>query len=64
MPEWNALPRAEKYARMARQGHGFITSLPVRIVKPDQPNGALVDVAKNGSLGKTKISAKRLQSLV
>lgn len=33
---------------MARQGHGFITSLPIRIVKPDQPNGALIDVAKDG----------------
>ncbi|KAI1384530.1 acetyl-CoA synthetase-like protein [Hypoxylon trugodes] len=48
MPEWETLPRAEKYARMARQGHGFITSLPIRIIKPDQPDGTLIDVAKDG----------------
>ena len=33
---------------MARQGHGFITSLPIRIIKPDQPEGVLIDVEKNG----------------
>lgn len=33
---------------MSRQGHGFITSLPIRIVKPDQPGSALVDVAMDG----------------
>ena len=25
-----------------------MTSLPVRIIKPDQPDGVLIDVAKNG----------------
>lgn len=48
MPEWDSLPSHEKYAKMARQGHGFITSLPIRVVKPDQPDGVLVDVAKDG----------------
>ncbi|OTA04452.1 AMP-dependent synthetase and ligase [Trichoderma parareesei] len=48
LPEWDDLPPHEKFAKMARQGHGFITSLPIRIVKPDQPGGVLVDVAKNG----------------
>lgn len=33
---------------MARQGHGFVTSLPIRIIKPDQREGVLIDVAKNG----------------
>jgi len=33
---------------MARQGHGFITALPIRIVKPDQPEGVLIDVKKDG----------------
>ncbi|KAL8370471.1 hypothetical protein RB595_000714 [Gaeumannomyces hyphopodioides] len=33
MPAWDALPPPEKYARMARQGHGFLTSLPIRVVK-------------------------------
>jgi acyl-CoA synthetase (AMP-forming)/AMP-acid ligase II len=48
MPEWEEMPVKEKYARMARQGHGFLTSLPVRVIKPDQPNDAIIDVEKNG----------------
>ncbi|KAI0127923.1 AMP-binding enzyme [Xylariales sp. AK1849] len=48
MPEWDTLPLPEKYAKMARQGHGFVTSLPIRIIKPDQAEGVLVDVAKDG----------------
>jgi acyl-CoA synthetase (AMP-forming)/AMP-acid ligase II len=48
MPIWEQLPEDEKYARMARQGHGFITGLPIRIIKTDQPDGVIVDVAKNG----------------
>ncbi|KAF7550205.1 hypothetical protein G7046_g8092 [Stylonectria norvegica] len=48
LPEWDDLPPHEKYAKMARQGHGFITSLPIRIIKPDQPEGVLIDVAKDG----------------
>ncbi|KAK8108569.1 hypothetical protein PG984_014370 [Apiospora sp. TS-2023a] len=50
MPAWDALPLPEKYAKMARQGHGFITSLPIRVVKTDQPDDSdvLVDVAKDG----------------
>lgn len=49
MPEWEALPAQEKYAKMARQGHGFISSLPIRVIKPDQPEGIIIDVAKNGA---------------
>ncbi|PMD20353.1 2-succinylbenzoate-CoA ligase [Hyaloscypha hepaticicola] len=48
MPIWDTLPLKEKYARMARQGHGFITALPIRIIKPDQPDGVLIDVKKDG----------------
>ncbi|KAK8848800.1 AMP-binding enzyme [Apiospora arundinis] len=49
MPAWDELPLSEKYAKMARQGHGFITSLPIRVVKTDQPDeNVLVDVAKDG----------------
>ncbi len=48
MPLWETLPEKEKYARMARQGHGFITGLPVRVVKTDLPEGVLVDVQKDG----------------
>lgn len=49
MPEWDRLEPKEKYALMARQGHGFVASLPVRVVKIDQPDeSVLVDVAKDG----------------
>lgn len=48
LPSWDNLPPHDKYAKMARQGHGFITSLPARIIKPDQPEGVLIDVEKNG----------------
>ena len=48
MPEWNNLSDAERCAKMARQGHGFITSLPIRIIKQDQPEGVFIDVERNG----------------
>lgn len=48
MAHWDSLPRKEKYDKMARQGHGFLTSLPIRVIKPDQPEGVLIDVAKDG----------------
>ncbi|APA10299.1 hypothetical protein SS1G_07246 [Sclerotinia sclerotiorum 1980 UF-70] len=48
MPIWEDLPQKEKYARMARQGHGFLTSLNIRIIKPDQPPDKLIDVARDG----------------
>ncbi|CAG8984125.1 hypothetical protein HYALB_00006227 [Hymenoscyphus albidus] len=49
MPLWETLPLKEKYTRMARQGHGFLPSLPIRIVKPEQASeGILIDVAKDG----------------
>ncbi|KAH9873051.1 hypothetical protein J1614_005448 [Plenodomus biglobosus] len=48
MPEWDTIPEKEKYERMARQGHGFITGLPTRVIKTEQPEGVLIDVAKDG----------------
>ncbi|KAH7328480.1 AMP-binding enzyme [Stachybotrys elegans] len=48
MPAWESLSPEEKYAMMARQGHGFITSKAIRVVKPDQPDDKLIDVAKDG----------------
>ncbi|KAK8172031.1 hypothetical protein BKA80DRAFT_197943 [Phyllosticta citrichinensis] len=48
MPEWEELPGKEKYTKMAQQGHAFVTSLPARVIKTDQPEGVLVDVAKDG----------------
>lgn len=48
MPAWEQLPSRQRFANMARQGHGFVTSLPIRVVRTDQPEGVLVDVAQDG----------------
>jgi acyl-CoA synthetase (AMP-forming)/AMP-acid ligase II len=48
MPIWEEIPVKDKYAKMARQGHGFITSLPIRVIKTDVPYGTIVDVESNG----------------
>ncbi|KAI6890295.1 acetyl-CoA synthetase-like protein [Hortaea werneckii] len=58
MPGWRDLPTKEKYAKMARQGHGFIASLPARVIKTNQDDsgsweqpaddGAIVDVVRDG----------------
>ncbi|KAF2685969.1 acyl CoA synthetase-like protein [Lentithecium fluviatile CBS 122367] len=50
MPEWEELEVKDKYAKMARQGHGFITGLPVRVIKTgdDVKEGELIDVRKDG----------------
>lgn len=48
LPAWEELPAKERYRKMARQGHGFITSLPVRVIKRDLPRDAVFDVAKDG----------------
>lgn len=48
MPSWNTLPLHEKYQKMARQGHGFLTSLPVRVVKTEVPEGTIIDVERSG----------------
>lgn len=48
MPFWETIPEKDKYARMARQGHGFIASLPVRVIKTEQDEGVLIDVARDG----------------
>lgn len=52
---WESLStKAEKYAKMARQGHGFIASLPARVIKVEEDDGntratdAILDVEKNG----------------
>ena len=55
LPDWHELPDKEKYAKMARQGHGFLTSLPARVIRvPDEDNpdsvreGEIIDVKKDG----------------
>ncbi|KAJ2905955.1 2-succinylbenzoate-CoA ligase [Zalerion maritima] len=48
MPEWETLPTHEKFGRMARQGHGFVTSLPARVIRQDKPVGVLEDVKMDG----------------
>lgn len=49
LPEWDALSATERYQNMARQGHGVITGLPVRVIKTDLEDPAeLINVAKDG----------------
>ncbi|OAK93801.1 acetyl-CoA synthetase-like protein [Phaeosphaeriaceae sp. SRC1lsM3a] len=48
MPEWETMPEKEKYAKMARQGHGFIMALPARVIKTEQDEGVLINVERNG----------------
>lgn len=50
LPVWDEVPLSEKYERMARQGWGFITSLPARVIKSgeDIPLDRLDDVQQNG----------------
>ncbi|KAL9085165.1 MAG: hypothetical protein Q9159_004847 [Coniocarpon cinnabarinum] len=48
MPAWEQLPASEKYAKLARQGHGFVTSLPARVVKTGDRDDQVIDVAKDG----------------
>jgi len=48
LPSWDLLRKQEKYKKMARQGHGFVTSLPIRVIKTDVPEGTIVDVKMDG----------------
>ena len=48
MPAWEDISKVEKHKNMARQGHGFIVSLPIRVVKRDVPDGVIQDVEKDG----------------
>ena len=48
MPVWDGLPKTEKYQNMARQGHGFLTSLPIRVIKTGVSEGTITDVKRDG----------------
>lgn len=48
MPAWSDLPEDEKYSKMARQGHGFLTSLPIRVIRTELPENCIEDVRKDG----------------
>lgn len=49
LPEWHEYPNVkDMYAKMARQGHGLVTSLAVRVIKTEVPEGVIEDVAKDG----------------
>jgi acyl-CoA synthetase (AMP-forming)/AMP-acid ligase II len=45
---WVDMSEEDQFDRMARQGYGFITSEAVRVIKPDLPEGEIVDVEANG----------------
>jgi acyl-CoA synthetase (AMP-forming)/AMP-acid ligase II len=48
MPSWDSLPLKEKYAKRARQGHGFVTSEAARVIKTELPEGEIVNVERDG----------------
>lgn len=50
LSSWYELPDKERFGKMARQGHGFVTSLPVRVIKTgdDVPEDQLDDVQRDG----------------
>ncbi|KUL82066.1 hypothetical protein ZTR_09118 [Talaromyces verruculosus] len=48
MHQWDELPADVRYQMMARQGHGVVVALPVRVIKPGLPEGELVDVQRDG----------------
>lgn len=48
VPEWETLPAKERYQRMARQGYAYVTSLALRVIKTDVPEGTTIDVERNG----------------
>ena len=37
LPPWDKLSEEERFKKLARQGHGFLTSLPARVVKISVP---------------------------
>ena len=48
LPAWDNLPKQEKFQNMARQGHGFVSSLPIRVIKTDVAEGEIINVEQNG----------------
>ncbi|KAF1816472.1 putative AMP-binding domain protein [Eremomyces bilateralis CBS 781.70] len=52
MPVWEVVGEEERYKRMARQGHGFVTSAPVRVVRTGEEGwvegSKVVDVRRDG----------------
>lgn len=56
MPTWRKLEAKDRFAKMARQGHGHVTSLPCRVIKNKEDEGGnrdqyqdeIVDVKMDG----------------
>ena len=46
LPSWETLPEEEKFRKLARQGHGFLTSLPARVVKMTTKRSASVNLTQ------------------
>lgn len=49
LPSWKKLPGHQKFERMARQGHGFLTSLAVRVIKIDDDGNPVTTMTKKGT---------------
>src|SRR5437762_2816668 len=48
MPAWDTIPVRERYQRMVRQGHSFVTPLPIRVIRTGLPEGEIVNAKKDG----------------
>ena len=48
LPAWDTLPKKERYGKMARQGHGFVSSLPIRVIKTEAGEDEIINVKKDG----------------
>nr|OQO21378.1 hypothetical protein B0A51_11246 [Rachicladosporium sp. CCFEE 5018] len=53
LPSWSHSPPNQRFANMARQGHGHVLSTPARVVRtssedPDQPAEELINVKQDG----------------
>jgi acyl-CoA synthetase (AMP-forming)/AMP-acid ligase II len=48
VPAWDNISEKDIYQKMVRQGHGFVTSLPIRVIRTDLPEGQIVNVKQDG----------------
>lgn len=63
MPSWSSLETKEKYARMARQGHGHITSLPCRVIKIREDEGGARE-ALEGQIADVAMDGKEIGEII
>jgi acyl-CoA synthetase (AMP-forming)/AMP-acid ligase II len=48
MPACNTIPAEDRYKKTVRQRHGFVTSLPIRVIKTGLPEDQIENVKQDG----------------